>query len=182
MIGSKYVRLYSPLESSRMYPHPEGLHTVSSQVIRRHTPFSPYVAPRFPHLSEINSFFSFFLQVLDPDVVDEDAFPLFKAREIPPPAPIYPLPPLTPIPPLPLPTPLYPSLPLPTPPYPSLPQPLRWRLPQLPPAHPHHPQLAHNVRIPEHRRREETKPTVRARDREHEPHWAQMRNALHLRG
>ena len=28
--------------------------------IRRHTPFSPYVAPRFPHMSEINSLFSFF--------------------------------------------------------------------------------------------------------------------------
>ena len=26
--------------------------------IRRHTPFSPYVAPRFPHMSEINSLFS----------------------------------------------------------------------------------------------------------------------------
>ena len=29
-------------------------------LIRRHTPFSPYVAPRFPHMSEINSLFSFF--------------------------------------------------------------------------------------------------------------------------
>ena len=28
-------------------------------LIRRHTPFSPYVAPRFPHISEINSLFSF---------------------------------------------------------------------------------------------------------------------------
>ena len=28
--------------------------------IRRHTPFSPYVAPRFPHMSEINALFSFF--------------------------------------------------------------------------------------------------------------------------
>ena len=28
-------------------------------LIRRHTPFSPYVAPRFPHMSEINSLFSF---------------------------------------------------------------------------------------------------------------------------
>ena len=27
-------------------------------LIRRHTPFSPYVAPRFPHMSEINSFFT----------------------------------------------------------------------------------------------------------------------------
>ena len=27
------------------------------EVIRRHTPFSPYVAPRFPHMSEINSLF-----------------------------------------------------------------------------------------------------------------------------
>ena len=25
-------------------------------LIRRHTPFSPYVAPRFPHMSEINFF------------------------------------------------------------------------------------------------------------------------------
>ena len=26
--------------------------------IRRHTPFSPHVAPRFPHTSEMNSLFS----------------------------------------------------------------------------------------------------------------------------
>ena len=26
-------------------------------LIRRHTPFSPYVAPRFPHMSEMNSLF-----------------------------------------------------------------------------------------------------------------------------
>ena len=31
-----------------------------SFLIRRHTPFSPHVAPRFPHMSEINcSFFVF---------------------------------------------------------------------------------------------------------------------------
>ena len=29
--------------------------------IRRHTPFPPYVAPRFPHMSEMNSLLSFFL-------------------------------------------------------------------------------------------------------------------------
>ena len=28
---------------------------------RRHAPFSPYVAPRFPHMSGINAFFRFFL-------------------------------------------------------------------------------------------------------------------------
>ena len=28
--------------------------------IRRHTPFSPYVAPRFPQMSEMNSLFSIF--------------------------------------------------------------------------------------------------------------------------
>ena len=31
----------------------------TQKVIRRHTPFSPYVTPRFPHMSEINSLFSF---------------------------------------------------------------------------------------------------------------------------
>ena len=31
---------------------------VSFVLIRRHTPFAPYVAPRFPHMSEINSLFS----------------------------------------------------------------------------------------------------------------------------
>ena len=33
----------------------------SSFFIRRHTPFSPYVAPRFPHMSEID--FSFFVSL-----------------------------------------------------------------------------------------------------------------------
>ena len=28
-----------------------------AEVIRLHTPFAPYVAPRFPHMSEINSSF-----------------------------------------------------------------------------------------------------------------------------
>ena len=33
-----------------------------SFLIRRHTPLSPYVAPRFPHMSEMNSvFFVFFV-------------------------------------------------------------------------------------------------------------------------
>ena len=31
-----------------------------SVLIRRHTAFSPYVAPRFPHMPEINYLFSFF--------------------------------------------------------------------------------------------------------------------------
>mgnify|MGYP004277203579 CR=1 FL=1 len=37
-----------------------GLHL--GRLIRRHTPLSPYVAPRFPHMSEINSLFSFFFR------------------------------------------------------------------------------------------------------------------------
>ncbi len=38
-------------------------------LIRRHTPFSPYVAPRFPDMSEINSLFRALGRPKEPDRV-----------------------------------------------------------------------------------------------------------------
>ena len=45
-----------------LYTHPDVMLKEIAQVflIRRHTPFSPYVVPRFPHMSEMNSLFAFF--------------------------------------------------------------------------------------------------------------------------
>ena len=47
----------------RLY-RPQRAQELDFSLIRRHTPFSPYVAPRFPHMSEINCLFSF-LQELE---------------------------------------------------------------------------------------------------------------------
>ena len=33
VVGSKYVRLYAPDEASNLYPHAEGPHVVSSQIV-----------------------------------------------------------------------------------------------------------------------------------------------------
>ena len=33
VVGSKYVRLYAPEQAANLYPHLEGPHTVSSQII-----------------------------------------------------------------------------------------------------------------------------------------------------
>ena len=46
--------------ASPTYLHERLLSPEHIQVIRRHPPFSPYVAPRFPHMSEINSLFFVF--------------------------------------------------------------------------------------------------------------------------
>ena len=48
-----------PATSSRHFPQPRQRQlSVVFVCFRRHTPFSPYVAPRFPHMSEIHSLFS----------------------------------------------------------------------------------------------------------------------------
>ena len=79
--------------------------------IRRHTPFSPYVAPRFPHMSEITSLFSFFV---DQTAYNENMW--YAAREekeeLTPPHPLTAMP--TPHPHIPNPTP-HPPIPNPTP-------------------------------------------------------------------
>ena len=33
VVGSKYVRLYAPSHSERLYPHPDGPHMNSSQIV-----------------------------------------------------------------------------------------------------------------------------------------------------
>ena len=49
VVGSKYVRLYAPEHSERLYPHTSGPHVVSSRIV---DPDAPGVSQAFPRLVE----------------------------------------------------------------------------------------------------------------------------------
>ena len=48
VVGRKYVRLFDPVHSPQLYPHPEGMHTNTSQVDVEHIDEQRF--PAFVHV------------------------------------------------------------------------------------------------------------------------------------